>query len=140
MEKKILVIGESCKDVFIYCSTNRLAPDIPVPVLNVLHQKENPGMAKNVYRNIKKIINQCDILTNNNWNIITKTRYIHETSNHMFIRVDTDHNKIQRIQKNKIKFNYDLIAISDYNKGFLKEEDIEYICSNHDNVFIDTKK
>jgi sugar/nucleoside kinase (ribokinase family) len=33
-----------------------------------------------------------------------------------------------------------LIVISDYNKGFLLEEDIEYICTNHPNVFIDTKK
>ena len=29
----ILVIGESCRDVFIYCDANRLCPDVPVPVL-----------------------------------------------------------------------------------------------------------
>jgi sugar/nucleoside kinase (ribokinase family) len=39
-----------------------------------------------------------------------------------------------------IRFDYDLIAISDYNKGFLTEEDIAYICKNHPNVFIDSKK
>ena len=35
---------------------------------------------------------------------------------------------------------YELIAISDYNKGFLSESDIEHICSLHPNVFLDTKK
>ena len=34
----------------------------------------------------------------------------------------------------------DAIIISDYDKGFLHEEDIQYICENNDNVFVDTKK
>jgi bifunctional ADP-heptose synthase (sugar kinase/adenylyltransferase) len=140
MNKKILIIGESCKGIFVYCSTNRLAPDVPVPVLNILHQTENPGMAKNVQRNINKIFNNCSILTNNNWETITKTRYIHLDSNHMFIRVDSDHSKISKINLKDIDFNYDLIAISDYNKGYLNEKDIEFICDNHQNVFLDTKK
>ena len=140
MQKKILIIGESCKDIFVYCSSNRLAPDIPVPILNILYQTENPGMAKNVQRNVDKIFNHCDILTNDNWESITKTRYMHLDSNHMFIRVDSDHSKISKINLNDINFNYDLIAISDYNKGFLDEKDIEYICSKHQNVFLDTKK
>jgi len=29
---KILVIGDSCKDVFIYGKANRLCPEAPVPV------------------------------------------------------------------------------------------------------------
>ena len=32
------------------------------------------------------------------------------------------------------------MIISDYNKGYLNEENIKYICENHDLVFIDTKK
>ena len=53
MKKDILVIGDSCRDVYVYCDTNRLAPDVPVPVLNVLYQNENGGMASNVFRNIQ---------------------------------------------------------------------------------------
>jgi len=41
---------------------------------------------------------------------------------------------------NKIDYDYEIIVISDYDKGFLKKEDIEEICSKHSNVFIDTKK
>jgi len=64
---------------------------------------------------------------------------MHEQTNHMFIRIDTDHN-IKRIDLNKVNLNYELIVVSDYNKGFLTEKDIEKICSLHNNVFLDTKK
>ena len=137
--KSILVIGESSRDVFVYCDVLRLCPDVPVPVLNIKDQSENPGMAKNVHRNIQSLIKDCQILTNSNWYNVTKTRYVHENSNHMFFRVDTIH-EISRIDMSKIDYDYEIIVISDYDKGFLKKEDIEKICSKHPNVFIDTKK
>lgn len=139
--KKILVIGESCRDIFVYCNADRLCPDIPVPVLSILNQTENEGMALNVYKNIKSLLPECDIITNKNWKTITKTRYIHSETNHMFIRIDSDHKKIPKINLKNINLKqYELIAISDYNKGFLSELDIKNICNNHNNVFVDTKK
>jgi len=139
--KDILVIGESCRDIFVYCSATRLCPDVPVPVLGVIKQSENPGMAKNVQRNIQQLENNCDIITNIGWEHISKTRYMHADTNHMFVRIDTDHSKIKRINVKKLKLNdYKIIAIADYNKGFLSEADIEYICTRHGNVFLDTKK
>ena len=137
--KKVLVIGESCRDVFIYCDALRLCPDVPVPVLNIKNEVDNPGMAKNVYMNIKSLMDDCDVITNENWYEITKTRYVDEKSNHTFFRVDTPHN-ISRIDLSKIDYNYEVIVISDYNRGFLHEDDIAEICSNHSTVFIDTKK
>lgn len=138
--KKILVLGESCKDVFVYCRAERLAPDLPVPVLSVVENIENPGMAANVERNIKNIFTDVDLYTNDAWETVTKTRYMHGQTNHMFIRIDTDHH-IPRVNVKKVPLKkYDLIAISDYNKGFLTEEDIQYICEHHHNVFMDTKK
>ena len=137
--KNILVVGESCRDIFVYCNADRLAPDLPIPVLSVVEQKENPGMAKNVERNIRAVTDACEILTNENWENVTKTRYMHHKSNHAFLRVDTDH-RINRINIKNVPLEYDIIAISDYNKGFLTEEDIKYICENHNNVLIDTKK
>lgn len=137
--KKILVIGESCRDVFVYCDSNRLCPEAPVPVLNIVDQRENPGMAGNVRRNIESIYSKVDIHTNKNWYEIAKTRYVHQETNHMFFRVDTTQ-KIERVDVKKINLDYEVVVISDYNKGFLLEEDIDYICSKHSNVFIDTKK
>lgn len=137
---EILVIGETCRDVFVYCDSNRLCPEAPVPVLNIVDQRENPGMAGNVRRNIESLSGKVITLnTNNNWYEIAKTRYVHRESNHMFFRVDTTQS-IPRLNVKDLDLDYDLVVISDYNKGFLLEEDIKYICSNHKNVFIDTKK
>ena len=138
--KKILVIGESCVDIFVYCHAERLAPDVPVPVLRIVNEVESAGMASNVERNITAIYQHCDMITNPQWKGVKKTRYVHTTSNHTFIRVDTDHH-IPRIEVHDMPLaDYDLVVISDYNKGFLTEEDIEAICNRHETVFIDTKK
>ena len=65
---------------------------------------------------------------------------MHEQTNHMFIRIDTDHN-IDRINLGYVNLrDYEIVVVSDYNKGFLTESDIEHICKQHDNVFLDTKK
>lgn len=137
--RKILVIGDSCRDVHIYCSADRMCPDKPVPVLKVIDQNDNPGMARNVYRNIKTRIDSCDILTNPNWYNITKARYIHKSTNHMFLRVDSSE-EMKRINLSEINYQYECIVVSDYDKGFLTESDIETICKNHPCTFLDTKK
>ena len=144
----ILIIGDSCRDEFIYGECNRLAPEAPVPVFNVVNTVSSMGMAGNVYRNLKELIDRSrvdisvDILTNSNWIDVTKTRYVDKTTNHMFIRIDDKDHKIERIHPlNLIKIkDYDFIIISDYNKGFVTEQDIEYICQVNPNVIIDTKK
>ena len=138
--KKVLVIGDSSRDIFVYCNALKLCPDFPVPALEVVNQTENPGMAGNVHRNIKVLLDNCDIVTNGNWHEVTKTMYVHAQSNHMFFRVDTSH-KLDRIDLSTVNYeDYDLIVISDYDKGFLTEDDINEICWHHANVFLDTKK
>lgn len=136
---QIKVIGESCTDIFVYCEAVRLAPDLPVPVLREIHTKLNPGMAANVVRNLEALSISTNLVTNENWKSITKTRYVHDQSNHMFFRVDTAHD-IARLNIREVKLDSEIIVISDYNKGFLKESDIEYICNSHPKVFLDTKK
>ncbi len=139
-KKRILIIGESCRDLFVYCDTKRLAPDIPVPVLHVVKRTQNPGMAKNVERNVKALHESCDIVTNSNWRNITKTRFMHEKTPQAFFRVDFERS-IKRADVKKIPLKkYDIIGISDYNKGFLTKDDIRYLCEHHPSVFVDTKK
>lgn len=137
---KILVIGDSCKDVFIYGIANRLCPEAPVPVFIPKRKTETGGMAANVYENIESLSVDVDLITNSE--PITKTRYVEEKTNHQIIRVDSDANKSQRVEGlEHIPYSdYCAVIISDYNKGFLEYDDIEFICSKHDTVFIDTKK
>lgn len=140
MDNKVLVIGDSCYDVFIYGKSDRLCPDAPVPVFIPEKTVSNGGMALNVYENIKSIYSDVDIETNKTQ--IIKTRYVESKNNHMFLRVDSEKTKLERIGNVKdIRFDlYSAVIISDYCKGYLEEDDIKYICENNDNVFIDTKR
>ena len=137
---KILVIGDSCKDVYIYGSCDRVAPDAPVPVFVPAYQHQNFGMAANVFQNIVSL--KCPATIKSNQLFVEKARYVDEKTNHMFIRIDSGEEAISRIADLSLDTfkDYELVVISDYDKGFLLEEDIEFICKNHPLVFIDTKK
>jgi bifunctional ADP-heptose synthase (sugar kinase/adenylyltransferase) len=51
---KILVIGDSCTDVFIYGRCERLNPEAPIPVFEPTKTITNQGMAGNVVANLKQ--------------------------------------------------------------------------------------
>jgi bifunctional ADP-heptose synthase (sugar kinase/adenylyltransferase) len=143
--KKILVIGESCTDRFIYGDVNRMSPEAPIPVFIPKYEKTNRGMAGNVVENYKKLIDTestIELITQNT--NITKTRYVEDKSNHPFIRVDEGEDNVSRIfitEKllNSIKES-DLVIVSDYDKGFLTEEDLIIIDENSNFSVLDTKK
>ena len=138
---KVLVVGDSCKDIFVYGKCDRLAPAAPVPVFVPLYSRENRGMAGNVYENLLSLKTlETDLVTNKTE--IVKTRYVEERTNHMFVRVDSEEDTVERIENiEKLNFNdYSAVIISDYDKGFLSEEDIFYIGKSHPLTFLDTKK
>jgi len=136
---KIQVVGESCIDIFVYCDADRLAPDLPVPILQENRIETNPGMAANVYRNVLTKIEDCSLVTNESWMSVLKTRFVHEKSNHLFFRLDSS-KPIETLDLARLDFSSEIMVISDYNKGFLTESIIEEICHSHDCVFLDTKK
>lgn len=136
---KILIIGESCVDEFAYCQATRLAPDWPVPILEVESLVTNPGMASNVLANMTAMGADAHLLTNENWEEFKKRRYVHSSTNHTFMRVDTNVS-IESLEKLVDLSKFDAIVISDYNKGFLTEKKIWEICNLHSRVFLDTKK
>jgi bifunctional ADP-heptose synthase (sugar kinase/adenylyltransferase) len=135
---KILVIGDSCVDVFIYGIIERLAPEAPVPVIKPVFQRENPGMALNVVANLTALGAEVDIITNDA--DIRKVRYVDERYNQLVLRVD-ENDKCERYDGVYETVDYDAIIISDYCKGFLTEEDIESFAERAEcPVFLDTKK
>ena len=140
---RILVIGESCRDIFHYGICERLCPDAPVPVFKPTHTIENHGMAMNVENNLKAMEVDVDLHTNENWKELTKTRYVDSKTNHMFIRIDHGEGDYGQssIQDIAIRYDfYDAVIISDYNKGFLTKRDIQWIAQQHPITFLDTKK
>lgn len=138
---KILVIGDSCEDVFQYGVCERLSPEAPVPVFKPTKERKNGGMALNVLENINAMGIECEIITNITKPI--KKRYVEENLNHTFIRVDSN-DFIEPIELDvidSINFRlYEAVVISDYNKGYLNELIIEKVLLKHPCVFIDSKK
>ena len=147
MEKlKILVIGDSCIDEFIYCDIERICPEAPVPVLKPKKSSGNPGMADNVVANLQALGVEVDIITND-INIIN-TRYVDDKSGQMIVRVD-ENDQCDRIDITKFvrdyttnNIKYDAIVVSDYNKGFLHPADMNVISSLRMDcpVFLDSKR
>jgi len=141
---KILVIGESCKDVFHYGETYRLCPEAPVPVFKTISIEQNGGMAKNVQNNLDFLGVTTSLLTNENWESITKTRFVDLRTNHMFLRVDQNDDQYGSLLLEKARSYdmsaYDGIIVSDYNKGWLTPSALLEISKLHDLVFLDTKK
>lgn len=138
---KVLVIGDSCEDMFRYGTCDRLSPEAPVPIFSPTRTTGNGGMSINVHENLKALGVDADIITNDIRPV--KTRYVDEVSNQVLLRVDENDN-ISQIGLDifdKICFeDYDAVIVSDYDKGFLSEIDIESITRNHPLVFMDTKK
>lgn len=138
---KVLVIGDSCQDMFRYGTCDRLSPEAPVAVMKPTRTTGNGGMAINVHENLLALGVDADIITNDIRPV--KTRYVDEVSNQILLRVD-EADEIKEISSdvlNDINYSgYDAIIISDYNKGFLNERAIQIIAEHHPLVFMDTKK
>jgi bifunctional ADP-heptose synthase (sugar kinase/adenylyltransferase) len=136
---KFLVIGDSCTDKFKYGDCDRICPEAPVPVFNPVEEISNGGMAKNVQANVEAHGVECDIFTNKNH--IIKSRYVDMKTNQMLLRVDeNDHTKEKFEQTPGCLEGYDGVIVSDYNKGFLTNLDIAWICKSHPNTFVHSKK
>lgn len=146
---RVLLIGDSCLDVYVYGEVKRLNPEAPVPILEPSREERTNGMAWNVYNNLKAFGFDVYMLTNKE--TIKKTRYIDEKSNQQILRVDNEPEitPLEHQQPFHERSNtdppsddwYDVMVISDYNKGFLTKEKIFELVKWFDGpVFIDSKK
>ena len=136
---KILVIGDSCTDIFKYGKVERIAPEAPVPIIVPERETSNPGMAGNVVANLKALGAEVDFVTNETE--IRKIRYVCSKYNHLLLRVD-ENDRCESIDASFLpEIEYDAVVISDYCKGFLLDDDIEFITQNTTiPTFLDTKK
>jgi D-beta-D-heptose 7-phosphate kinase/D-beta-D-heptose 1-phosphate adenosyltransferase len=142
---KILVVGESCKDIFTYGDVERLSPEAPVPVFKPKENISNEGMAGNVVKNLEKLSPNSEIVFWTQKDLITKQRMVDKKTNHMLIRVDSGENGIidelvlNEIPKEIIS-SFDVVIISDYNKGFISEKNFIEIGKNSKLLFVDSKR
>jgi D-beta-D-heptose 7-phosphate kinase/D-beta-D-heptose 1-phosphate adenosyltransferase len=139
MMSKVLVIGESCTDIFVYGTSSRKSPEGNGPVFVPISETYGLGMASNVLNNLRAMDVETDIFSDDG--DIVKTRYVNKNTNELYLRVD-ENDSVNRIDISKLSdiSQYDAVIISDYCKGFLTEEDISNIAALHSLVILDTKK
>ncbi len=135
---KVLLIGDSCTDEYVYGVCERLNPEAPVPILRETRVETQKGMAWNVRDNLMSFGMEVYILTQEEQ--IIKRRFIDERYNQQILRVD--------VEKDSKPLDYDLpqeyfdaLVISDYDKGFITSSRIFDLAEKFDGpVFIDSKK
>ena len=141
---KILVIGEKCIDRFMYCDVSRFSPEAPVPVLNPIEIVENDGMAGNVVRNILAMKSDSLVAHWYQDEIITKTRFVEKKSNHMFLRLDDGESNISKVElideRVEELSNFNIVIVSDYDKGFMTNDDLLTIGKNSKMSILDSKR
>lgn len=137
----IVVIGELGIDKFIYGKIDRLSPEAPVPVLLPIEVTENPGMAGNVVKNLEAISDSNTVTHYHQTEKITKTRMVEKKTNHMFLRMDEGElTKCTPYKHSSDLSKFDAVVISDYDKGYLTQDDIIEIGKSAKISILDSKK
>lgn len=134
----ILLVGDSCTDVYQFGSVDRLSPEAPVPVFTPTRNYSRPGMVLNVAANFKSLGCAVSVLTGSP---SIKTRLIDERSRQQLLRMDQDQLNEPISLTSELPPVYNAVVISDYNKGTVTYELIKDIIGMAQvPVFIDTKK
>ena len=161
-EIKVLLIGDFMIDHYIIGTSTRMSPEAPVPVVIPEKEYSIPGGAGNVAMNLKLMgsnVTCIGCVGNDVWgkkllsilkNEGIKTEGVELIDNHpttLKQRIYSDGKQVARLDKEKIinwkpnsqiKQNYDIVILSDYNKGVLNN--LWFDISNLDNVVVDPKK
>ena len=139
----ILVLGESCTDLYRFGRCERMSVEAPVPILKQTKTMSNPGMAANVALNIKSLGSGVTVISNTNE--IIKERFIDERFSQQILRVDShdscDKVEFELIEKYLSNNSFDATVVSDYNKGFLPSHLVPSLLSILPKpIFVDSKK
>lgn len=141
---QILVVGELCEDNFIYGECKRLSPEAPVPVMNPLYTVQNKGMSGNVVENLKALDNDIQIEHWYQSETIFKTRFVDKKTNHMFLRLDDGEAFVTPMTHSQERLNdikkFDIVIVSDYDKGFLDEQWLKYLGKFSNLSILDSKR
>jgi D-beta-D-heptose 7-phosphate kinase/D-beta-D-heptose 1-phosphate adenosyltransferase len=136
----INVIGDIIIDEYWYGDTNRISPEAPVPIVNLNRKNISLGGAGNVYMNIKSLTDKIALHgyydrlheyifdeIQATGNLMITNQMPHKirifSGSHYMSRVDAE----KTIEENAVqdKFfvpnQFDVVILSDYNKGTIKD-------------------
>ena len=136
----INVIGDIIIDEYWYGDTKRVSPEAPVPIVDLTRKKISLGGAGNVYMNIRSLAS--DVILHGYYdesheyifnelqatgNLMITSQMPHKlrifSGSHYMSRVDAE----KRIEENDVQNKffvpdiYDVVILSDYNKGTVKD-------------------
>lgn len=168
--KKILVIGDTILDHYVYGTVSRVNPEAPHSVVFDVdgNQELKLGGACNVAANIRGLLPDAVIhyfgVSNDiteallskslisvvdseilHRDVLLKTRYV--CGSHHMLRVDhgskyylSSMHVLDLLSKKIDEYDYDLIVVSDYNKGTITDNVSEIIVKKGKKVLFDIKK
>jgi len=140
----VLLLGDSCLDVYHYGSCSRISPEAQVPVFVEDEIEVRHGMALNVYLNLLAFGLAVECMIGDTQ--VEKHRYIDFKSKQHLLRVDLNEHEETGVFRfdERMMGDIDIVVISDYNKGFLHPAACSsltrYCFDKNVPVFVDSKK
>ena len=140
---KVLVFGDIIIDKYIYGTSTRISPEAPVPVVTYTDEKTTMGGAALVFENLTSLgVNAelYDALEDHS----VKTRII--CDGHYITRIDEDKDADSNAVLERVKQSdfsaYDIVVLSDYDKGTLDnaKQIIKHINKFNCKVIVDPKR
>jgi D-beta-D-heptose 7-phosphate kinase/D-beta-D-heptose 1-phosphate adenosyltransferase len=137
---RILLVGDSCTDVYVFGSCNRISPEAPVPIFTKSRKECRDGMSSNVYKNLDNITSSRIFHLSNEKTRIKKIRFVDSKSNYQIMRYDIE-NEVSALDMSNLPDNIDVVVVSDYDKGTITRGTVEHIRNYYKcPIFVDTKK
>lgn len=166
MKNKVLVFGDIMIDEYVHVVTKRKAPEADIPVWDEVGRNLRLGGAANVANNVRSLgdvqvalvgicetkdmeyiaYHDIDVSSCVDGRTMLKTRYVDSNEN-IILRADnfTNFSKSDlcapKLRDLMERYKFDIVIISDYNKGTIGEESINVIRELHDGpVVVDSKR
>jgi len=166
-EVKILVVGDIMLDTYIVGKVDRISPEAPVPIVNVVDEYYTLGGCGNVFNNIKsmgsnafcitsfgkdeagekiaEMLDESIIVADKDTETIEKIRVVANHRETQMIRIDKEYNTVKmnkdildQIAYNN-KFIADIIIVSDYGKGMINKDMMNYLRALNTPIIVDPK-
>ena len=142
-QPKILLLGEFFRDIYHIGEASTLSAEVPIPVVKITETKRFPGGAGNVQANFQSLGGTCIYpLPPSHWPPL-KNRLM--VGDHQLARWDED-DWVEPYTLTGLRLlgdeKFDAVVISDYCKGAITREVVEWVAANFKGlpIFVDTKR
>jgi D-beta-D-heptose 7-phosphate kinase/D-beta-D-heptose 1-phosphate adenosyltransferase len=160
----IRIYGDSILDTWIYGSVDRVSPEAPVVILKESQVKNSAGGAANVSENLvnlgntAKLYSACalDDAGNTLTSLVRSQKFFdqtHSVTTHKTRMVDSSGKHIMRLDREECYYKNnlidqliqdlsknDILVVSDYNKGTIKEDTVAKLKDRCVNILVDPKQ